>query len=174
MSGRGIGRQWKKGQSGNMTGRPQRRRRDDPNCYKLVEFLYHVAKGKTPDFAAQLVAWIEDAYIGPAIQPRVREGKVLVWRHRPHTPRAPATFPGRGRTFQKQVQKYREASREDALWFQTMVEMLLLADVAHSTHDKAVIFELAEKIGETDYYTHKIAPMIDGRNAIRLEKAIAG
>jgi hypothetical protein len=179
MKGRGEGRRFEKGQPSLSKGRPRRRLRDDPNRYALAEFHYHVAKGKSADWAAQLVAWIEDAYIEIPVVPMeykhlIPAGKVLVYRERPPTPGAPATFLGRGRTIQKQVQRYRQANQEDAVWLQTMTEMLLLTDGYHSTHDKALIFELAEKISEEDFYIRKLVPQIDARNGQLVRKAIAG
>jgi len=176
MKGRGEGRRFPKGHPCLSKGRPRRQLRADPNRYALAVFLYHVAKGKSPDWAAQLIAWIEGAYIEfPAVpaeyQHLVPFGKALCYRERLPAPGAPATFLGRGRTIQKQVQRYRQGDPKDALWLQTVTEMLLLADIAISTHDKALIFELAEKIEEIDFYTHVLAPQIDER---LVRKALAG
>jgi hypothetical protein len=178
MKGRGEGRRFQKGHAAVSDGRPVDDLSKDPNRYDLALFLHFVAKGHTPEKAGKIMT-VREGEVALVILPDglrslLPHGKELVWYFRPPTPRAPSTFAIGGRKIIRKVQRYQQRDPKAALWLQTMAEVISLATKATTTHDKAVIFELCEKVGEVDFYTSNLAPAIDARSVESVRKAIAG
>jgi hypothetical protein len=173
---RGKGRQFQKGHVAVSDGRPMDVLPKDSNRYNLALFLHFVAKGHTFEKAGKIMTAREGdialVMLPPALRSLLPPGKELVWYFRPPTRGvcAPSSFAIGGRKIMRKVQRYQQRDPAAALWLQTMAEVITLATKAVSTHDKAMIFELCEKVGEVDFYTSKLAPAIDARAGNRLEK----
>jgi hypothetical protein len=179
MKGRGEGRRFQKGHAAVSNGRPvDDFFNDKARPYKLAWVLSLVAKGRSPDNAAKLVFWCEGADIAiltvlPEERHLLPPGKGFVYRRR-LTPGVPSEFRTGARRILRQIRRYQQGDPKAAFWLQTMAEIFTLAFAARDSHDKAVIFQLAEKIGEIDFYTNRLAPRIDEMNMRLVRKAIAG